>query len=130
MKILKKKFIKLLNKERPKFEKEFSKVEYVMDFMEWDYTKNAYVVNPLTNTLQHSVIESHCEELTKYLHVWTTCAKANKIPKGYYLMPIQPTEEMIDAAEKELENCERERDSIQDTIIFVYQSMIQIMNKK
>lgn len=46
------------------------------------------------------------------------------LPEGYYLMPIQPCEKMLEKAELEFENLDI--DDLRDRIVFSHQAMIQV----
>lgn len=43
-------------------------------------------------------------------------------------IPLQPTKEMIDSAIKELSQCKKEKDSDEDTVVFIWQAMVSEFN--
>lgn len=77
-------------------------------------------------SFDESIME-HASHVTSCLFSWVECAKlkatSKAIPEGYYLMPLQPSKEMIASAESEFEDLEI--DDIQDRIVFAHQAMIQ-----
>lgn len=45
------------------------------------------------------------------------------------IVPMQPTEEMIKAGMDDYFDCKRNGDTVEDMIVFIWQSMVQEMNK-
>lgn len=45
------------------------------------------------------------------------------------LVPMQPTEEMIKAGMDDYFDCKRNGDTVEDMIVFIWQAMVQEMNK-
>ena len=46
----------------------------------------------------------------------------------FYLMPMQPSEEMLKKAELEFQDLEFDIDDIQDRIVFSHQAMISVLS--
>lgn len=45
------------------------------------------------------------------------------------LVPLQPTDEMIKAGMDDYFDCKRNGDTVEDMIVFIWQAMVQEMNK-
>ena len=131
--------IELLKQERPLFEANYVKNGGNLKLLKWaeclDGTGMYEIDWKQVEQEQHEgeIEESHfvnevmaqAELVQACLMSWIECAKSKAIPQGYYLMPIQPSEEMLSDAEKEFNDLDIE--DIQDRIVFAHQAMIQVL---
>lgn len=75
-------------------------------------------------------VSEHANDVQSRLMTWVECAKSKAIPKGYYVLPIQPTEEMLTAAKDEFQDIDiDDLDVLDDCIVFAHQAMIEAYNK-
>lgn len=87
--------------------------------VDWEATTKAGLNSEMEEHLQEEAVS-----VTSCLMTWIQCAKAKAIPDGYFLMPSQPNEEMLDAAKKEFG--EDEIDDLEDKIVFAHQAMMNV----
>lgn len=123
--------ISLLKQERPLFEANYVKNGGDLSLIKWSECHDgtgSYEVNwgSISGSedpdFEEDVME-HASNVQSCLMAWVECAKSKLPPLGYYLMPLQPIQEMVDSAKKELEDCEDE--DIEDRIVFTYQAMVK-----
>lgn len=91
--------------------------EYGVD---WEATAKA----GLNSEMEEHLLED-AVSVTSSLMTWVQCAKAKAIPDGYFLMPSQLNEEMLDAAKKEFGD--DDIDDLEDKIVFAHQAMISVV---
>ncbi|MCP0917738.1 hypothetical protein MUB04_14480 [Acinetobacter indicus] len=126
-----------LEQERPLFEANFIKLGGQLQYLKWEECRDgtgsyqadwdAIQEADIEDTEFDEQIQEHAEHVTGCLHSWVECAKSKAIPDGYFLMPMQPSEEMLKEAENEFNDLDIE--DIQDRIVFSHQAMIQVLSK-
>lgn len=129
--------IKILNQERPLFEENYVKLGGSLQFLKWsEYHDGTGCYSPDWEAISKEGINSakfdeNTQERANTVFLcllsWIECAKLKAIPSGYYLMPLQPDQEMLNEAEKEFEDCDIE--DLQDRIVFSHQAMIQVFHQ-
>jgi len=134
-------YIPLIQQERPLFEANYIQIGGDLQFLRWGecddgsgiYQPNWEKIGLLkheTEYAQHDFAERimhHAEHIQSRFMSWVECARSKAIPVGYYLMPIQPSEEMLKQAELEFHDLDIE--DIQDRIVFSHQAMIEVLNQ-
>lgn len=123
--------IELLKHERPLFEANFVKLGGNLDMIKWSecddgtgtYEPDWLNIPDNDDPEFGDHIMEHASHVQSCLMAWVECAKSKAIPKGYYLMPLQPSQEMIESAKKELQ--ETVDDDLEDRIVFVHQAMVK-----
>ena len=129
----------LIKQERSLFEANYVKNGGGdLQFLKWDECDDGVgdyqpdwekigLVNHKTSYDEHEFgekITEYAKHVQSCLMSWVECAKSKAIPEGYYLMPIQPCEKMLEKAELEFENLDI--DDLRDRIVFSHQAMIQV----
>lgn len=127
----------VLKRERPLFEENYVNMGGRMDFLKWsECSDGTGSYQPDWTAIGEAdidepdfddQIQEHAEHVTGCLQSWLECAKSKAIPKGYYLMPMQPSLEMLQKAEQEFNDLDIE--DIQDRIVFAHQAMIQALTQ-
>lgn len=131
-------YMTLIKKERPLFEENYIKNGGKLDYLKWDECNDgtgsyqadweAIEEAGIVDAKFDKQIQLDAEDTTSCLHSWVECAKSKAIPEGHYLMPIQPTEEMVEEAVLEFEGLDI--DDIRDRIVFSHQAMIQVFSRQ
>lgn len=132
--------IRLIKQERPLFEENYLKNGGKLNFLKWEefsesndgtgnYHPNWEEINSTDSDSSYSTYEltEHAKLVTSCLRAWVECAKTKAIPKGYFLMPIQPSKEMLENAELEFKDLNIK--DIEDRIVFSHQAMIEVLKK-
>lgn len=129
--------IKILKHERPLFEDNYIRLGGSLQYIKWeecDDGAGTYQVDWLKlpkeelhkGTLEEEVT-ARAKLVTNCLFSWVECAKSKVIPEGYYLMPLQPDEEMLKNAVLEFKDLGIE--DIEDRIVFSHQAMIEVRQR-
>lgn len=127
----------VVKQEQPLFEGDYVKNGGDLQFIVWVDEVGAYkpnqekisLIDHGTDCDKHEFevkIMKHAEHVQSCLMSWVGCAKLKAIPEGYYLMPLQPCEEMLKKAELEFQDLNIDIHDIQDRIVFAHQAMIQV----
>lgn len=129
--------IKILNQERPLFEENYVKLGGSLQFLKWSECHDgtgsyqpdweAISKEDINSAKFDEKTQERANTVFLCLLSWIECAKLKAVPKGYYLMPLQPDLEMLNEAEKEFEGCDI--DDLQDRIVFSHQAMIQVLHR-
>lgn len=102
--------IPLIKQERHLFEANYVKNGGDLQFLKWDECDDGAgdyqpdwekigLVDHKTSFDEHEFgekIMQHAEHVRSCLMSWAECAKSKAIPDGYVLMPIEPTQNLID----------------------------------
>ena len=130
-------YMALIKKERPLFEENYIKNGGKLNYLKWDECNDgtgsyqadweAIEEAGIVDAKFDEQIQLDAEDTTSCLHSWVECAKSKAIPEGHYLMPIQPTEEMVEEAVLEFEGLNI--NDIRDRIVFSHQAMIQVFSR-
>lgn len=136
---------KIITKERPLFEENFISNGGNLEFIKWEKCTNGTgdyqpdwdkisLINHDDTLSEHTFNENiiaHAQHVKSCLMTWVECAKSKEIPKGYYVMPLQPTEDMLLMAQKEFDDLGLGSvNDLQDRIVFAHQAMINILAQK
>lgn len=134
-------YLILLQTERPLFEANYVENGGDLQLLKWDacsdgtgkYQPDWSKLSEINHESTEDEIDfdegvsEHASHVQGCLMAWIECAKSKAIPSGYYLMPIQPCEEMLKQAECEF--ADLNIDDIQDRIVFSHQAMINVLAK-
>lgn len=125
--------INLLNKERPLFEANFVENGGSLRYLEWqsnldgsgEYKPNWELISKEVDDVPdfNQEVSALAEIVSASLHGWINSAICHKLPSGVYLMPMQPTQAMIDQAKIEYED--EDIDDLDDKVVFAHQAMLK-----
>lgn len=134
----------LLLRELPLFEQHITRMGGHLQFIQWDHEQDCYqlnwsaiqAANQGSNQPEDDLKEVHASYaafMTSNFYIWLSCAEGKALPEGYYAVPMQPTEEMVENAKKEFQIDEEEYEeqygeSLDDHIVFAHQAMIQTLH--
>ena len=131
-------YIQLIKQERPLFEANYVKNGGNLQYLKWaecsdgtgSYQADWSAISEadISSPDFDEQIQEHAYHVSGCLHAWVECAKSKAIPVGFYLMPMQPSEEMLKKAELEFQDLEFDIDDIKDRIVFSHQAMISVLS--
>ena len=131
-------YIQLIKQERPLFEENYVKNGGNLQYLKWaecsdgtgSYQADWSAISEadISSPDFDEQIQEYADHVSGCFHAWGECAKSKAIPVGFYLMPMQPSEEMLKKAELEFQDLEFDIDDIQDRIVFSHQAMISVLS--
>lgn len=121
-------------RELPLFEQSITRMGGHLQSIQWDHELGTYrVKDSILQTLEDDLKElqnSHAALMTSNFYIWLASSETRSLANGYYIVPMQPTQEMIDRAKQEFKVDEDEYEelygeSLEDHIVFAHQAMVQ-----